>query len=113
MYRVVCGIEIAAPGYKKSIIAPVLTDQLTYAKSSTVTPYGQILSGWERSNVTLKLNVEIPGNTESTIVFPIGDSDQVLFNGQSLKSQSQFKILANNPLKISVGSGKYLFEITK
>ena len=111
MYRVVCGIETESPAYKKSIIAPITTDRLSFAKSSTVTPYGLIQSGWLRSGNAMTFAIEIPANTTSTVTLPYLDASKIKMNGAPLPADKA--IFNNQQATIQVGSGKYSFEVMK
>lgn len=112
MYRVVCGIETETPAYKKSIISPVLTDQLKYAKSSTITPYGLIGSGWTQSGDKITFDIEIPANTISTLILPSPEGSSIKMNGSAVPSSLQLSRKGQHYL-LQVGSGKYSFEINK
>lgn len=73
MYRTIAGIdtkEAEGAGYKEIIIKPELGGNLTYAKGSIETNYGLVSSSWKIENNKLILDVEIPANTNATIVFP-------------------------------------------
>lgn len=70
MYRVIAGIEIAAPGYKKIRIEPRTDTSLSYARATYESVYGTISSGWERKDGKITLKVSIPANTSADIVLP-------------------------------------------
>ena len=72
LYKRVAGIEAIEPGYKNSIIAPKIGGGLSHVNASTKTPYGIISSKWEIRNGKFYLEVEVPNNTESTIILPSG-----------------------------------------
>ncbi|MDR0610093.1 MAG: glycoside hydrolase family 78 protein [Planctomycetaceae bacterium] len=55
------------PGYKHFIIRPVIVDETTFAEASAESPYGQIVSRWERSKDNVTLSVIIPPNTTATV----------------------------------------------
>ena len=115
MYRVVCGLEIEQPGYKKSVIQPMLSDSLSYAKSSTMTPYGLISSGWNKKSSSTEFTIEIPVNTTSTILLPISKASIIKLNGMPIDTYEKVKIIERKDDRVSVqvGSGKYLFEVSK
>lgn len=62
--------DIDNPGYKKFRIAPQVVGDLTYVSASTETLYGKITVDWNLKNGIFTLNVQIPVNTESTILLP-------------------------------------------
>ena len=112
MYRVVCGVETETPAYKKSVISPVLTDQLKYAKSSTITPYGLIGSGWTQNGNKITFDIEIPANTTSTLILPSPEGSSIKLNGGTLPSNIPLSRKEGHVILL-VGSGKYSFEINK
>jgi alpha-L-rhamnosidase len=111
MYRVVAGIEIAEPGYKKSIIAPVVTADLSYASTSTVTPYGEIRSGWKKSGTAIDYTVTIPANTTSSFVVGGVDKNKITVN-QSNLSDTNSSIL-DGKISIPLGSGTHTIRVIK
>ncbi|WP_207720173.1 family 78 glycoside hydrolase catalytic domain [Flavobacterium undicola] len=103
IYRTVAGIdtkEAEGAGYKEIIIKPELGGNLTYAKGSLETNYGLVSSSWKIENSKLILDVEIPANTNATIVFPTNKVETIKEND----------LIVNEKSKI-VGSGKYHFEM--
>ena len=70
MYQCIGGIDMLESGYKKSKIAPKLSDLLIYTKASLETMYGKIAVKWEVVDEKINLKVEIPHNTSSVITLP-------------------------------------------
>lgn len=70
LYGVIAGLRETSPGYRTSIIAPDLDAPLSEVTSSIRTPYGTLGVGWRRSDVGVRLVVEVPANTTSTVVLP-------------------------------------------
>lgn len=117
MYRSVAGINLdeKAPGYKKIIIKPHLTDSLSFAAASLQTYYGKVSSEWKRENANLLLNVEVPANTTATIFIPAKNVDAISESGKPLndvKTLSPGEI-ADGYIEVKVGSGKYSFLVMK
>lgn len=80
--------DIDNPGYKKFRIAPQVVGDLTYVSASTETLYGKIAVDWNLKNGIFTLNVQIPVNTEATIILP-------------------------NKEEVTAGSGKHSFSIKR
>lgn len=61
------------PGYKHFILQPQMGGNMTYAKGSFESPYGQINSGWTRSKENLwdTYEVKVPANTTADLYIPI------------------------------------------
>lgn len=70
LYRKIAGINMAAPGYKKIRIQPLLTNSMTEVSASYDSIYGRISTQIECKNGQFKLTVEIPVNTTAEIIFP-------------------------------------------
>ncbi|MDD6302096.1 MAG: family 78 glycoside hydrolase catalytic domain [Bacillales bacterium] len=77
LYRRVAGIDYLEPGYRKMIIKPIIGGTLTYAKASTKTLYGTIISEWKINQNVFSLHVEIPYGCEAKVVLPNGEEYQI------------------------------------
>lgn len=112
MYRVVAGIELDAPGYKKILIQPHPDNRLEYARATFDSPYGEIASGWTLSEGELKLTVAIPPNTEATIQLPQAAEATVQSNGRAIAQDDSIKNVrkSDDMLVLEVGSGEYTFS---
>lgn len=105
MYRTIGGIdteEFDGAGYKQSVIKPELGGGLTFAKTSLDTPYGKISSDWRLDSNTFTLHVEVPANTSTSVILPVQGYKQVLQDGQLITGD-----------RVRIGSGKYVFTLTK
>jgi len=113
MYRVSAGIETMGPGYKHIIIQPHPSTKLTYSKASFESSYGTIISGWERKDRKVIINVMIPANTSATIILPASSQTKVTENGKALSENPYLKDIkfSDNKLSLQTGSGEYSFEI--
>lgn len=112
MYRIVGGIEIGAPGYRKVIIQPQPHDNLTYATASLESAYGLIESRWRREGTQITVAVTIPPNTTAEVWLPYAGLGTVFANASSKKDQP---VLRNpkqygNRIAFELGSGKYEFR---
>ncbi|MDR1745928.1 MAG: glycoside hydrolase family 78 protein [Tannerella sp.] len=54
------GIEPAEAGYKTVNIRPHVIERLTFARVSTETPYGQIVSGWKKASDATDYEISVP-----------------------------------------------------
>jgi alpha-L-rhamnosidase len=99
MYRVVAGLQEAAPGYKEILVAPKPGGGLTNANTELQSPYGPIKSSWKIVGNTMTVDVSVPVNTRANIELP---------NANDVKSTPSIKVDKNG--KVTVGSGSYHFE---
>jgi len=113
LYRVVAGLEIdpAQPGYKHILIQPQPGGNLTYARASLQSRYGQIESAWKIAGGRFSLAIDIPANTSATVKLPAAILEKALESNQPLSkvrgilsAQQDGKIVV-----IKVGGGKYEF----
>jgi alpha-L-rhamnosidase len=105
MYRTIGGIdteEFDGAGYKESVIKPELGGGLTYAKTSLDTPYGKISTDWRLDSNAFTLQIDIPANTSASVILPIHGFKQIQQDGQVITGD-----------RVRVGSGKYVFTLTK
>lgn len=112
MYRIVGGIEIGAPGYKKVIIQPQPHDSLTHARASFESPYGLIESSWERKGRQMTVKVRIPPNATADVWLPFAGLETVFTNPSSKKDQLVLRNMKQYGSRISfeLGSGDYVFQ---
>ena len=112
MYRVSAGIETDKPGYKHIIIQPHPTKKLSHAKASFESPYGTVVSGWERTGDKIIVTVKIPANTTATIKLPVESASKVLENGKVLTENKAFISINTDGKKllIETGSGNHILE---
>lgn len=113
MYKVVAGIkpDEKVPGYKHILIQPHPFGEMNQVKASHKSLYGTVSSEWEIKGGVCRLTVVIPANTTAEILVPAtGNSMQI--NGIEAGSSEVVKKKGLNYhfLKITKGSGKYVFE---
>jgi len=102
----------AAYGMKSFIIKPNLVGDLTYAKTTSCSLYGPIVSNWSRSGNTATFHVEVPPNTMATVYIPAGDVNDVLETGQPAARADGVTYLDKDGVYVvfSVDSGEYRFS---
>ena len=79
------------PGFKHTILKPFFPEDLKEFEVSHCSPYGKIISKWQRAGKTVLYQVDIPANTTATVYFPA-------------------EVDGDNGPKI-VGAGKYEFSL--
>jgi alpha-L-rhamnosidase len=118
MYRVSVGIETQDPGYRNLVILPHPAKNLSYAKASFESPYGTIVSGWERKDGKIIVHVTIPANTNARILLPSSDPSRVTENGKNLPTGGSDvsiveQIAEGKRICVVRGSGDYIFEFNE
>lgn len=111
-YRSLLGINPAAPGFKKIIIKPQPSGDLTWAKGSYSSVSGKIVSDWKIENKKFRLNVSIPVNTRAEVWILNDGKSVVTENGKPVSTRDELKILkfAHGYVVVELGSGDYSFE---
>lgn len=106
MYRTMVGLNTddTKPGYKHSIIKPVIGGGFTSAKGSLETYYGTLANGWKIINKSLTMNIEIPVNTTASVYVPV-KSETLKLNGRAAIGTR----IENGYVVLELGSGKYEF----
>jgi alpha-L-rhamnosidase len=70
LHRTVAGLAPAAPGYRRLLVRPEPTHELTAASARLRTPYGDAEVAWERSDGVLVLRVAVPVGTTAVVHVP-------------------------------------------
>ena len=76
LYERVAGIEAIEPGYRTFRIRPLAGGGITYARGTTVTPYGRIVSDWKIADGTFHLDIEVPVGTKCAVTMPDGRTSE-------------------------------------
>lgn len=77
MFRTICGMDKAEPGFKHIVIEPKPDESLNWARRTFESTYGTIISDWKKENGYFHLSVKIPCNTTATVKLPNGESYEV------------------------------------
>ena len=99
--------EANSTGFRNIIIKPEIVGDLTWVKSSYISPYGLIRSEWKKENNLLEMTIEIPVNTSATIFLPTKDKNSVTEDGKKITIVKT----AEGKYYRRVGSGNYIFRM--
>ncbi|HPA17367.1 MAG TPA: glycoside hydrolase family 78 protein [Verrucomicrobiae bacterium] len=98
----------AQPGFKHTIIRPYVVGDLKWAKAKYPSPYGRLLSHWERQGDDLHLHVLVPPNATATVLLPT-------FGKQGLKITESDKPIDGTAeadrIRVEIGAGEYRFIV--
>ncbi len=116
MYQNIGGIDVdaAAPGYRRSRIAPRPGAGLTSATASLETLYGTLSSAWRLDRDRFTLVVTVPANTSAEVTLWGARVDQVREGGAPLNSRDGVRAARQRgpDVVVEVGSGRYSFVVT-
>jgi alpha-L-rhamnosidase len=114
LYENLAGIKSdpEQPGFKHIIMRPEPVGDLRFAKASHRSPYGLIVSDWQKQDGVFRWKVTIPANTTATLYVPATSTDSVTENGKPVVQGRGVKFLRleSGRAVFSVGSGNYSFE---
>src|SRR4030095_5892134 len=87
MYRVVAGIDTHPDkaGYKHVLSQPQPGGGLPRVYAVLNTPYGEVVSAWQLTEVDFNLQVSVPPNTRATVRIPASKLSQVTESGQAIR----------------------------
>ena len=116
LYTHVGGIrrDTGALAYKRSVIRPEAVGDLTMARVSFESPYGQIRSEWSKgADGSFELLAEVPANTTSTVWLPAAEDAAVFESNLPVEKVAGIKYLGyKEGCKVyAVGSGTYRFDV--
>lgn len=111
LYRTVLGIQTGTQkneaGYHRIYLTPSWGGSLTFATGEQETPFGKIVSSWEKKNTMISYRCTIPANATAYLTLPAKDEISVRIVEGSVSSQS----FAARTSCFELTSGNYLFEI--
>ena len=99
----------ANPGFKHIVFKPHPMGDITFAKASYQSPYGEVVSDWKIEAGKFIWKVSVPPNSTATIYVPAKVSSDVTVNGQALTKADHVTLLRmeNNRAVLKVSSGNY------
>ncbi|MEU3216274.1 family 78 glycoside hydrolase catalytic domain [Streptomyces sp. NPDC006971] len=86
LYKVVAGIQPAAPGYARVRLAPTPGAGLDWAGGSLETPHGRVESHWRRVRDEVEVRVVVPDGVEAEVILPDGSTTTVVGGEHSFRS---------------------------
>jgi alpha-L-rhamnosidase len=117
MYQTIGGIDVdpAAPGYRRSRIAPRPGAGLTRASASLETLYGPLTSAWRLEPEHFVLDLTVPVNTSAEVTLWDTSIDRVQEGGLPLSAVAGVRAARQrgNDVIVTVGSGRYAFTVVR
>lgn len=108
-YRWLAGIQPVqdSPGFKKFIISPFLPSGLTFVKCTYESPFGRIISNWEKTKDGIRHEISVPKGT--TASFKVQSDGK---RSLSVENTGTGNIISNNAsgslFEIELTEGTYL-----
>ena len=109
-YRGLAGIkwDPETPGFKHVILRPGLVSSVNWVKCSYESPYGEIVSNWNRDNEKFKWDIRVPPNSTATVFVPGKNSTE---SGLAVEDAEGIKFVKyeDDHTVFQVESGDYSF----
>ena len=115
LFSRVAGIrqEEGSTGYKRIVIKPHLTKDLSFARAEYHSIHGKISSHWETSGDRFTLKVSIPANTTATVYVPTTNMAQITESVEKTADGIKFLRIEGVYAVYEAGSGNYGFGIVQ
>ena len=99
--------------YKQIKIKPEIVGDINEVRAAHQSPYGMIISHWQKEDNLFRLFVSIPANTTAYIFLPEKDPNKINESGIQLQYVADVKMvdIEQNRTVVQIGSGVYQFEI--
>jgi alpha-L-rhamnosidase len=116
-YQAVVGIrpDETNAGYKHFTVKPCIIDGIDFAEASICSPYGEIVSRWERKDNSIILSVTAPPNTTATVYVPASTTDNLSESGKAIDKVREItpKGMENGYVALEIKAGTYIFMTKK
>lgn len=113
-YKSLAGIvpDEKQPGFKHFFLQPEIVGDMTFAKGTYRSVYGEIKSEWEKKDGKMYFRCSIPANTTATIKLPVSKNAAIEVNGKKISEAKAVLNVLENEQKPSfvLGSGNYVIE---
>jgi len=111
VFRILCGISPAAPGFKEILIKPHIVGDLVHASGIYDSISGRIVSDWRLADGNLVLFLQIPTNTSAEVYVPTTDASAITEGGRPLAEVPGVELLrkVDGYAVLKVPAGRYMF----
>ncbi|KAF8207353.1 bacterial alpha-L-rhamnosidase-domain-containing protein [Mycena galopus ATCC 62051] len=109
-FKSVLGIQSTSIAFQTVDIVPVATGALEFASGWMLTPFGNLTVAWTRTAASLTLDLGVPVGVTATVNFDT--ASEVTESGVNVMGLQGISVLPSaygQPLRLAVGSGRYIF----
>ena len=114
LYENLAGIKSdpEQPGFKHILMKPEPVGDLQFVRATHQSPYGRIVSHWQRADGRFCWDITVPVNTTATVYVPAASLENLTEGGQPVHRARGVKFLRQEPgrMVFEVGSGSYRFQ---
>ncbi len=99
--------------YKEIVIKPEMVGDLTWAKASYQSPFGEIRSDWAKTEKKITMNITIPVNTTALVYIPVSSGSVINDGGKDISGVKNIQVTGEEGGRkiVRVGSGEYSFSV--
>lgn len=113
-YKALGGIfpDEEVPGFKNVILKPNFVEGLGHFEAKHESPYGEIISSWEKSGKKVNYNVAIPPNSTATVFL---EGTNLKENNKDIPENKNIRVVrkTGNRIVLQLASGSYSFKMKK
>ena len=114
LYEYCAGIrpDEAAPGFRHTMLRPVVAGNLTHVRATHISPYGEILSEWRKEGGEFLWRIGIPVNTTAEVSVPAAHAEDVTEGGGPASHAPGVRFVRQDAgyAVFAVGAGTYEFK---
>jgi alpha-L-rhamnosidase len=101
------------PGFKKFVIAPSLPDGLDYVKCIYHSPFGEIVSDWEKKGTNNQMyQIVIPEGSTASVIIPVSEQQKIIISEKGGNGSFSPDIKGMNHRKFDLKPGEYSISVT-
>ena len=116
LYENLAGIQSdpAQPGFKHIVMCPHPVGDLQWVNATHISPYGKIISHWQRTGDNFDWQITVPPNSTATVYVPASRVEAVTESGQpaSVVAGQKFLRMEKGAAVFEIESGSYHFRST-
>ena len=117
LYENLAGIQSdpAQPGFKHIVMRPHPVGDLQWVNATHISPYGKIISHWQRTGDSFDWQITVPPNSTATVYVPARSVEAVTESGQPASAVvgGKFLRMEKGAAVFEIESGSYHFRSTR
>lgn len=99
--------------YKQLRIAPQMVGNIQQTRTTFDSPYGEVITVWERTEGKVKLNIRVPVNSSAIVEIPAESVESIAENDKPVSEIADIDVVSTGEglVVLEIGSGSYRFEV--
>jgi hypothetical protein len=102
-------------GYADLLLKPQVIEPLEWARGEYRSPRGRVASSWKKERGRLVVEVEVPANATAEVHLPAPAGAAIRESGRPLSRRGDVVLRSRSEREavVSIGSGRYRFEVAR